>query len=166
MAILGVMNAAQTQALRDLLQGQRIASLGTLHEGAPCVSMVPFALLPGGSGFVIPVSRLSSHTRDMLESPRVGLLVVATESPETPAQALARVTIQGGAEQVTDPGPGYAPAREAYLSRFPQAVDMFELSDFSLFALHPTSIRFIGGFAQAETLTPEAFANALSDGPG
>lgn len=155
------MNPDQTQLLRRLLEGQRIASLGTLHAGEPYVSMVPFALLPEGSGFVVHVSQLASHTKDMTESPRVSLLVVAPEVPGIPPQATARVTIQGRAERYEDSAPGYAEAREAYLSRFPQAVDMFELSDFSLFAIRPLSIRFIGGFAQAVTLTPGAFATAL-----
>jgi putative heme iron utilization protein len=159
------MNPEQTQLLRRLLESQRIASLGTLHAGEPYVSMVPFALLPEGSGVVIHVSQLASHTRDMSESPRVSLLVVAPEIPGTPPQATARVTIQGRAERYEDSAPGYAEAREAYLSRFPQAVDIFELSDFSLFAIRPLSIRFIGGFAQAVTLTPGAFATALK-GPG
>lgn len=155
------MNPDQTQLLRRLLESQRIASLGTLHAGEPYVSMVPFALLPEGSGFVVHVSQLASHTKDMTESPRVSLLVVAPEVPGTPPQATARVTIQGRAERYEDSAPGYAEGRELYLSRFPQAVDMFELSDFSLFAIRPLSIRFIGGFAQAVTLTPGAFATAL-----
>jgi len=158
-------NAEQIQALRKLLEGQSIASLGTLREGEPYVSMVPFALLPEGSGFVIHVSQLSSHTEDMLESPRVSLLVVAPETPGTPPQAVARITIQGRAEQYTVSAPGYVAAREAYLSRFPQAIDIFELSDFSLFAIRPSSIRFIAGFAQAVTLTPGAFATALHKAP-
>ena len=160
------MNPEQTQALRQLLLGQRIASLGTLHGGDPYVSMVPFAILPDGSGLVVHVSQLSSHTRDMLESPRVSLLVVAPEIPGKPPQATARVTVQGRAEQVADSAPGYASARSAYLSRFPQAADIFELPDFSLFAIRPFSIRFIGGFAQAVTLTPETFVAALNEGRG
>ena len=160
------MNAAQTQAMRQLLESQRIASLGTLHEGEPYVSMVPFALLPEGSGFAIHVSQLASHTRDMLESPGVSLLIVAAESTDTPPQARARVTVQGRAEQQdAASSPGYARARAAYQSRFPASVDIFELSDFSLFAIRPSSIRFIGGFAQAATLDPMAFAAALNPGP-
>lgn len=159
-----LMNPEQTQVLRQLLQGQRIASLGTLRDGEPYVSMVPFALLPEESGFVIHVSQLSPHTKDMLESPRVSLLVVAPDTPGTPPQALARITIQGRAEHYTASGPGYVAAREAYLARFPQAVNIFELPDFSLFAIRPSSIRFIAGFAQAVTLTPEALATALKKG--
>jgi putative heme iron utilization protein len=158
-------NPEQNQALRKLLEAQRISALGTLRDGEPFVSMVPFALLAEGSGFVIHVSQLSSHTEDMLESPRVSLLVVAPETAGTPPQAVPRITVQGRAEQYTVSTRGYAAAREAYLSRFPQTVNIFELPDFSLFAIRPSSIRFIGGFAQAVTLTPEAFATALHKGP-
>ena len=160
------MNPEQTRALRRLLEGQRMASLGTLHAGEPYVSMVPFALLPEGSGFVIHVSQLSSHTQDMLEDPRVSLLVVAPETPGAPAQATARVTIQGRAEHDTASAPGDAAAREAYLSRFPDAANMFELPDFLLFTIRPSSIRFIAGFAQAISMTPEAFATVVTQRPG
>jgi len=160
-----LMSPNQSQALRQLLQVQRIASLGTLHDGEPFVSMVPFALLPAGAGFVIHVSQLASHTKDMLESSRVSLLVVAPDTPDTPAQALARVTIQGQAERVPPSAPGYTAAREAYLSRFPQAAGLFDMADFSPFAIRPSSIRFVAGFAQAMTLTAEAFATAVNTAP-
>lgn len=155
-------HTAQTQALRSLLETQRIASLGTLHKGEPYVSMVPFALLPGGSAFVIHVSELSAHTRDMLAHPQVSLLIIAPQTPDVPAQALPRVTIRGDALQLDESAPAYAEAKLAYLSRFPQSTVMFGLSDFSLFAITPRTIRVIGGFAQATTLTPEALAKALS----
>jgi len=150
--------------LRTLLEAQCIASLGTLHKGEPYVSMVPFALLPAGV-FIIHVSALAAHTKDMLESPRVSLLVIAPLEADASPQALARVTIQAGAERLDDAMPEHAEARAAYLERFPQSAQTFELSDFSLFAIRPRSLRLVGGFAQAKTLTPEGFARALSTAP-
>jgi hypothetical protein len=50
-----------------------------------------------------------------------------------------------------------------YLERFPDAAPMFQLGDFSLFTITPGHVRWIGGFAGAESLTPEAFANAVQD---
>ena len=150
--------------LRTLLETQPIASLGTLHKGEPYVSMVPFALLPGGV-FIIHVSTLAAHTKDMLESPRVSLLVIAPLEADASPQALARVTIQADAERLDDAMPEHAEARAAYLERFPQSAQTFELSDFSLFAIRPRSLRLVGGFAQAKTLTPEGFARALSAAP-
>jgi len=158
------MDSELAQGLRALLETQRIASLGTLHQGEPHVSMVPFALLPGGSGFVIHVSRLAAHTKDMLATPSVSLLVMAPQTPDVPPQALARATIQGDAVQYLEAAPGHAEAKQIYLSRFPQSSTMFELSDFSLFAIRPRSIRFIGGFAQARTITPEGLARLFANG--
>jgi putative heme iron utilization protein len=126
--------------------------------------MVPFAILPGGSGFVIHVSQLATHTKDMLLSPQVSLLVVAPPLPEIPAQALARVTIQAQAEPYADLTQGQAEAKAAYLARFPQSAQMFTFSDFSLFAILPSSIRFVGGFAQATSISPEVLASMLSEG--
>lgn len=157
------MNPAYAQTLRDLLRTQQVASLGTLHKGQPYVSMVPFAILPGGLGFVIHVSQLATHTRDMLLSPQVSLMVVAPPTPELPAQALARVTIQGEAVSYTDSGEGHA-AKAAYLSRFPQSAGMFNFADFSLFAILPSTVRFVGGFAQATTISAAVLADVLSNG--
>jgi putative heme iron utilization protein len=156
------MNPAYAQTLRELLRTQQVAALGTLHAGQPYVSMVPFAVLPGGSGFVIHVSQLAAHTKDMLLSPHVSLLVIAPPTPDVPAQALARVTIQGRAVQYAGATEGHAEAKAAYLSRFPQSAELFSFADFSLFAIWPDSIRFVGGFAQATTLSPETLAEVLS----
>jgi hypothetical protein len=158
------MNPAYAQTLRELLRTQEVAALGTLHNGLPYVSMVPFALLPGGSGFVIHVSQLAAHTKDMLLSPQVSLLVIAPPTPDVPVQGLARITVQGRAVQCTDAAEGHAEAKAAYLSRFPQSAELFSFADFSLFAILPDSIRFVGGFAQATTLSPETLAEVLSEG--
>lgn len=156
------MNPAYAQTLRELLRTQQVAALGTLHESRPYVSMVPFAMLPRGSGFVIHVSRLAAHTKDMLRSPPVSLLVVAPPAPDVLAQALARVTIQGRAMQYANATENHAEAKAAYLARFPQSADLFGFADFSLFAIVPESVRFVGGFAQATTISPQTLADVLS----
>ena len=158
------MNLAHAQTLRDLLRTQQVAALGTLHQGQPYVSMVPFALRPGGTDFIIHVSQLAAHTKDMLASPQVSLLVIAPPAPEVIAQELARITVQGEAVQFAGGTPEHAAAKTAYLTRFPQSELMFGFSDFSLFAIVPESIRFVGGFAQATTISPETLAEVLSQG--
>lgn len=154
------MSTMNLEPLRKLLRAQTIAALGTLHRGEPSVSMVPFALDEQVPEFLVHVSGLAPHTRDMLEHPRVSLLVVAPDDGGRP-QARARVTIQGDAFALAPDSDRYAGARTLYLRRFPQSVDTFALADFSLFAIRPVAARFIGGFAQAVTLTPELFARAL-----
>ena len=67
-------------------------------------------------------------------------------------------------ERATVTTPEHAAAKAAYLTRFPQSEMMFGFSDFSLFAIVPESIRFVGGFAQATTISPETLAEVLSQG--
>ena len=149
------------QTLRALLDSQAVAALGTLHDGAPYVSMVPFVLLPGKGALVIHVSGLAAHTKDMVADPRVSLLVMAAQGPDVSAQALARVTLQGEAAQIPEEAPIHAVAKQAYLARFPSSAQTFELGDFALFAIRLTTARYVGGFAQAKTIGPETLAAAL-----
>jgi putative heme iron utilization protein len=124
--------------------------------------MVPYALLPQGQGFVIHVSRLAAHTADMLANPAVGLLVTAPLVPSTLPQAIPRASIQGTAHPWANDSPAYSQARALYLSRFPQSEEMFRFSDFSLFVIAVRSARFVGGFAQANTVTAGQFAAIMS----
>lgn len=155
------MTPTHARILRDLLHAQQVAALGTLHQGQPYVSMVPFALRPGSTDFIIHVSELATHTKDMLTHPRVSLLVIAPPAPGGMAQELARITVQGEAVQMGQGTPDHAGAKAAYLARFPLSEPMFGFSDFSLFAIVPESIRFVGGFAQATTISPATLAEAL-----
>lgn len=158
------MKPEQVEALRQLLQAQDVAALGTLHGGEPFVSMVPFALLPDGR-VVIHVSRLSTHTRDMEDHAGVSLLVMDQRTADVPAQALARVTLQGEARRCAADEAGHADARGCYLARFPQSEDLFGFADFSLFVVTPRAVRLVRGFAQAWSITGEDYAAALSARP-
>jgi putative heme iron utilization protein len=155
------MNPTQASSLRTILESQRNASLGTLHDGEPFVSMVPFALMPGGGGFVIHVSGLAAHTKDMMQYPRVSIMVMAPQSPDVPAQALPRVTVQSEAVRLDESDRAHPIARTAYLGRFPEAETTLALGDFSLFVLSPLSLRLISGFGAAATLTPADLAQAF-----
>lgn len=158
------MISAHAQILCDLLRTQEVAALGTLHQGRPYVSMVPFAMLPDGTDFIIHVSQLAAHTKDMLTSPPVSLLVIAPPVPGVMAQEQARITVQGEAVQRVAGTSGHAAAKAAYLARFPQSEPMFDFSDFSLFVIVPDTIRFVGGFAQATTISRETLAEVLGQG--
>jgi putative heme iron utilization protein len=156
------MTDTATAQLKQLLRERSVAALGTLHAGAPYVSMVPYALAPDASGLIIHVSGLSSHTKDMRTDPRVSLLVMQAEGGETSALALARASIQGTAVELASDAPDLPGFRAAYLERFPEASQMFGFADFSLFRIQPESVRFVAGFAQAYTFSAESFARLLA----
>ena len=147
--------------LARLVRSRTVAALGTLNAGAPFVSMVPFAVLPTGDAFVIHVSRLAMHTKDMREDPRVSLLVMQAEGEGVAPQALARVTILGEAREMEKGSEEERACREVYLARFPEAEPLTGFGDFSFFAIRPARARFVAGFAQAMSVTAETLAQAL-----
>ncbi len=158
------MSPEHAARLANLVRSRTAAALGTLHAGAPFVSMVPFAVLPDGDAFVIHVSRLAGHTKDMAADPRVSLLVMQPEGAGVAAQALARVSIQGEARETEGGSDEELACREAYLARFPEAAPLTEFGDFSFFAIRPSQARFVAGFAQAMSLTGETLAKTLRGG--
>jgi hypothetical protein len=56
------------------------------------------------------------------------------------------------------------PGGTEMLARFPQSEPSFGLADFMLFRVVPESIRCVGGFAQATTISRETLAGDLSHG--
>jgi heme iron utilization protein len=156
------MNSELTIVLQQLIHGRMIAALGTLHQGAPFVSMVPYAVARDG-GFILHVSRLAAHTQDMLDHPDVSLLITESQASEKMPQALARVTVQGRAGMLDRDSQKHIDAQGVYLSRFPDAAPLFEFSDFNIFIIKPASARFIAGFGQAVTITGDDLATVLSE---
>ena len=153
------MNAEMTEALARLLRSRTTAALGTLHAGAPYVSMVPYAI--AAEGFLVHVSTLAAHTKDMLADARVSLLVAEAEGEAKSPLGLERVSVQATAEQVAAGAARLPEFRTAYLARFPDAGQMFGFADFSIFLIRPVSARFVAGFGQAHSLSAESLAQIL-----
>jgi hypothetical protein len=101
--------------------------------------MVPYAVWHDDTGerllFVTHVSRLSAHTRDMLESPQVCLMITAPEATSdaepVPPQALPRVSIPAVASFIDREHADYRQLARAYLEKFPFAADWFQLAGFA-----------------------------------
>ena len=157
------MDDESSRLLRALLAERPVAALATLHKGEPAVSMVPFVLPAGQTDLLIHVSALATHTRDMQEHARVGVLVTGEVDQASSPQALPRVSLQCDAAQLPREGADYETGKAHYLARFPDAEQMFELGDFSIFALRPVSARLVAGFGRAYSLVGEALDRWLKD---
>ena len=142
----------------ELVRRCKVAALGTLHHGAPSVSMVPYAIIEDPFAFVVLVSALSAHTKEMLRDPNVALMIMEPETDMKPPHTLARMSMQGRAEPLSQDHSRFGAARAAYSARFPDMVGLFELGDFMLFAIAPATVRVIAGFAQAASITPASIA--------
>lgn len=147
---------SQTDAiLFHLLTVQRTASLGTLREGMPNVSMVLFAESPDFQQFYLHMSRLAQHTQDLLADARAGLMVCEPDEGRKDPQTLARISMLGEVSVLEQNANGaFSKAREAYLLRFPQARQNFLLGDFSLYAFTVKSARFVATFGKIYNLKP------------
>ena len=155
------MNAELTEYLARLLRARTTAALGTLRAGAPFVSMVPYAIAADGSGFVVHVSELAAHTKDILADARVGMLVAEAEDGGKSPLALARVSVQGLAQRIPSASSDQAELKAAYLARFPDSEPMFGFADFSIFLIRPEAARFVAGFGEAHSLTGESLRRLL-----
>jgi len=150
--------------LRDLITGRRVAALGTLDASDPAqtfVSMVPYAVWPGGPALVVHVSALAAHTRNLQSHPRASLLVMAVEHTGEPVHALPRVTLDVIAETPLRDSADWQAARQAYLTRFPEAEPMTELGDFRFVLLRPTGARQVAGFGAARSVAGDELARVL-----
>lgn len=157
----GAMDPDASALLQRLLHERPVAALATLHRDEPAISMVPFVLWPPEMHLLIHVSALATHTRDMLDHPRVSVLVTAEVDGSVSPQALPRVSLVADAVPLELDGSAYLDARGRYLARFPDAAQTFALGDFSMFALRLQSARLIAGFGRAHSLAGESLKAVL-----
>jgi heme iron utilization protein len=153
-----------TRELRSLVQARRTAALGTIGEdGAPLVSMVPYAVERQLGCFVIHVSGLAAHTHNLLARPRVSLLVMQAEVAGEPVHALPRATFDGTATVPERDGASWLACRAAYLARFPDAEPMTHFGDFRFVAIAIAGARQVAGFGAARSIGADEVLLALRD---
>jgi putative heme iron utilization protein len=142
--------------LAQILRENRIAALGTLRNGAPSVSLVAYVAAEDFSAFYLLVSHLAQHTQDMEKDKHVSLMISEPDDGREDPQTLARVTIRGNAEVMPIGVPGYMPAKDLYMARFPRSEPLFEFGDFGLWRILPKGGRYVAAFAKAFNLTADS----------
>lgn len=156
------MDANSAKLLTQLIRKARTASLGTLRDGAPRISLVSIVAASDFSAFYILISRLAQHTVDMHKDKRISLMIAEADDGRPDPQTLARVSIQGVAQFMTPGEPGYGPIKSLYISCFANSERLFELRDFELWRIVPKGARYVAGFAKAYNLTSESLMKASS----
>jgi hypothetical protein len=110
------MEAQELAQLARLIRGQRWAALGTMTRQDPLASMVAYAPEPDFSGFLMHLSQLSRHTKNLLANPHASLAISEPETGAENPQTLVRVSIQGE----VDP-PDACPRKHPGRGRLPPA---------------------------------------------
>jgi len=161
------METTEREELARLIRGGRWAALATYGNGVPLASMVAYACEAGFAGFLLHLSRLSAHTRNLLAFPSASIVISEPDSPQVRnPQTLARVSIQGEARTLREDSSGFAEAKALYEKQFPESSPLFGFEDFLLFRLIPREARFVAGFAKAYTVDAEELGKAAAARPG
>ncbi len=158
------MDADNRRDLVALVRAQRWGALASVDsQGMPLASSVAYTLAPDARGFLLHLSRLAEHTRNLLKRPRASLVIAEPDRGDGDPQTLARFSILGEAERLHLDSPTYSKARAAYIARLPDSEQRFGFSDFELFLLAPSRGHFVGGFARAFPLDANAVASVLAE---
>ena len=150
------MNLEEQRLMVELIRNRRWAALATHSADGPEASWVAYIPEVDFGGFLLHLSTLASHTRNLLAYPHASLAISAPEREDEDPQTLARVTVQGEVAIIPKDAANYAAAAKRYQERLPASTPRFDFADFLLLRLNPLRVRFVGGFARAYTL----------DGPG
>jgi len=146
------MHLQEQRLMVDLIRARRWAALATQGPDGPEASWVAYIPEVDCGGFLLHLSTLAAHTRNLLGHPRAGLAISAPERDDEDPQTLARVTIRGEVAILAKDSEDYRRAARRYQERLPASVPRFGFGDFLLLRLTPLRVRFVGGFARAYTL--------------
>lgn len=129
-------------AARKLLREARSGALATLMpaRGDPYCSLVNVATLADGAPILL-LSRLALHTRNLLQDPRVSLLL--DERKEGDPLEGARVMLQGTVTASTD-----GQVRPRYLARHPEAEMFVDFADFGFYRMTLEGAHLVAGFGR------------------
>lgn len=143
-----------TEALHALLDRAPVASLATLEDGHPAVSLVPFVVRRGPLRLVVYVSELAPHTAALRADARCAVMAgdppVADDARDN--HALARVLFRATARFLPRDEARAAGLDDAWRARFPRVSEMIlPLGDFHFVELAPVagSASFVQGFGRA-----------------
>lgn len=160
-------NPARPSAAEEARTIAASTNSGTLAsltaDGDPWASFVTYGLLGGAP--VLCVSNLAEHGRNLAGDPRASIAIVAPAMVSNPSAtdplANARITLAGHVEAPT--GAERDAAREAHLAAVPAARYYIDYSDFTLWVLRVSRVRWVGGYGRMDSATGEAYAAAEPD---
>lgn len=143
-----------------LVMNHRWAALATLGPSGPLASMVAYSTNRDVSRVGLFLSSLSEHTRNLVNEPRVSLVVSEIDPGIGDPQTLARVSLRGTAEVVERTSPEFEDVWRSHIDRLPEAAPRLVLGDFSVIQIVVDDAHYVGGFAQASTIPAERLSAA------
>ena len=151
-------NAEEVRTLVEYSNGYGVLSTNSKqYEGYPTGSVVGFALDDEGYPFMV-FSSMSAHTHDVVKDGKVSLTVLANDFK---GAAEGRCVLIGEMTKLNDEK--RESYRDIYMKKHPDAF-WVDFGDFSYFKMDSIqSIRYIGGFARAGSITSADYLEAKAD---
>ena len=157
--VADAVRASAAEEARTIAASTNTATLATLTaDGDPWASFVTYGLLGGAP--VLCVSNLAEHGRNLAHDPRASIAIVAADMASDPL-ASGRITLAGIAERPT--GPELDAAREAHVAAVPAAKYYIDYSDFSVWVLRVSRVRWVGGYGRMDSASGEDYLQAEPD---
>ncbi len=148
------------KVLAALIRNNRVASLGTIRDSVPNVSMVLFYESKDFTSFFIHISQLARHTQNISQNPNVSLMISESDALKKNPQSLSRISLTGEAVSLDKNSKLFEEMKNQYLNKYPDSKLNFQLGDFNLFEIKVQSARFVAGFGKIYSLHKEDLKKA------
>lgn len=147
--------------IEDLKQQIKTIVMATLDkDGTPNVSYAPFVIHNGE--YQVLISTIARHARNLLEVPKVSLMLIDDESKSREIFARRRLTFEATARMITRQETEWQTAIEALKNRHGHLVDeLAKMQDFTLFSFKPISGLFVKGFGKAFDVGADDLINVV-----
>lgn len=142
-----------TKSCHELIFSQKTIILATVSVScSPDISYAPFLRDQAGC-FYIYISKLASHTVNLLNNPQASIMCIRPESESPNLFARERAVFDCRVREITHDDEIYTARLNALQEKFGEVVSLLRsLPDFHLFELRPESGRYIVGFGRAFTI--------------
>jgi len=145
---------------RTLVSAVTVGYLATVGGNSdPWCSLVVYGPDTAGNP-VLLVSTMAEHGRNLAGDPRASL---AVNDPSAPGDPLDRPRITLAGRCVRPQGAAAEAALDAHVAAIPAARLYAGWEDFSVWVLEVERVRWVGGFARMDTVSPEAYRAAEPD---
>ena len=134
----------------EFLAAFRSLQMATVSaNGIPDASYAPFVRIDDDA-YYVNLSELSTHTGNLLSTPRVSVLFLQAENDSKQLFARKRLSFDAGAEVVERDSSLWCRIMDLFEHKFGEVVELIRpLEDFKLFKIQPRSGVYVRGFAQA-----------------
>lgn len=154
---MALMDPAVLDALRTLLDTERVLTLAVLVDGAPAAALLPFVATADYAAVLLQASGLARHTRGLIDGAAVGVAIHVPVTADRDPMQIPRLTVQATVRVVPRDTHAFADAAARLAGRFPAAAMTLTLPDFQLCALELGRGRYVEGFARAFNVNADTF---------